>query len=123
MLVFGSVLFTVCSYSAELGGRVARNEADGNIPGAQVTVTRRVNGKRETVASTTTGKDGRYIFRNLQPGPYTVMATGALPEEPPCEVPAPLNRKGVIVHFIKSRTVDLTKAGRKDITFVLGCER
>lgn len=109
------------SNAADLAGKVLRSVRQGSFSGAQITLTRETTGKTETIASTTSGNDGTYMFRNLQPGQYTVTASGNL--EPPCFKAAPLNRgRAEIKNFTISRTFDLPTNGQLDLNFGIGCE-
>ena len=117
------VLFFMAAWSdaADLAGKVFRSVKQGSIAGAQVTLARETRSKTETIASTTSAKDGTYTFRNLQPGQYTITASGNL--EPPCFKAAPLNRgRAEIKTFDISKTFELSTAGLLDFNIGIGCE-
>ena len=120
-----SVLFFMasCSYAGDLGGKVLRSVKQGGISEAQVTLTRETKGKKESIARTTTNKDGIYTFRNVQPGTYVITASGELPPGPACFKIAPLNRsRAEIKDFAISITVDLLTRGLLDLDIRIGCE-
>jgi hypothetical protein len=119
------ILFFIapCSDAADLGGKVLRSVKQGSASGAQVTLTREYKAKKAIIARTTTNEVGFYIFRNIQPGLYTVTASGNLAAESPCFKTAPLNRgKAEIKNFIISRTLDLPTSGQLDLNIGIGCE-
>lgn len=66
----------VLTTAAELGGVVTDGHGDSPVAHSQVAL---LDGSGEMAASAVTDEHGRYLFANLTPGDYTVIANGYAP--------------------------------------------